>query len=708
MMVATMKHAASGLLLLGTVSIGVVANAQNVDTSEWDCEYCPFEEGYSANYEIGATSVSDDSAYFGDATGYDKEGVYGNLDGEGRYAKVGHRLRWTIEDLALDSRSVALEGERQGSYDYSIAYRELPRRQFDTTSTVFVGSGGGALALPSGWVRGTTTSEFTALGTSLNKQNVDSDRKIFELGGRYLPSMRWSVSADYRRQEQDGVKMLGGSYFTNAAILPAPIDYVTDEVDLGVRYAGDGWFLALAWYLSDFENGQTGFGWEHPFTTAAGAEFAALSQPPDSQFSQLSLSGSYAFPVYSAIASFSAAIGEIEQNEMFLPYTTNSNLATAALPRSNLDGSVDTTKYAFSVSAKPIPKSRIRLSYRYDKRDNSTSQASWDRVIADSFISGDPETNIPYSFERSTLSVSGYYDLLDTLRVSAGYDRREIDRDFQEVAEQTEDGGWGRLRWRPLTVIEVEVTGGASKRDVDRYDESVAASLGQNPLLRKYNLAYRYREFADASVTYMPEQAPISVTVSALYADDSYTQSQLGITDGDELHWNADLSWAISDDTSLYLMAGMEDIESNQLGSAGFSTADWRANHDDDFTSFGIGLRARQIADKLSLRFDYTHTDGDSEITVNPDGGAASVFPELSTELDYLSLGLEYQRSEQLRIDLDLRYQRFKAEDWALEAVGPATIPTVLSLGAEPYSPEVLSVGIGFRYTLGERAAAGN
>ena len=353
-----------------------------------------------------------------------------------------------------------------------------------------------------------------------------------------------------------------------------------------------------------------------------------------------------------------------------------------------------------------MPKSRVRLSYRYDERDNSTPQATWERVIADSFLSGDPETNIPYSFERSNLSLSADYDLFRTLKISAGYDRKQIDRDFQEVAEQTEDGGWGRLRWRPLEVVEIDVTGGASKRDIDRYNETVAVMFDQNPLLRKYNLAYRYREYADLTVTYTPTQAPISLTINALVADDSYTQSQLGITDGEELRVYADLSWAISDNSSLYLTAGMEDIESNQLGSQGFAVADWSATHDDDFTTYGIGFRARQITDKLDLKFDYNRSDGESEITVSPIAASTSEFPELTSELDNLRLRLTYQRSDRLEIDLDLRYQRFVAEDWALEGVGPATIPTVLTLGPQPYSPEVISIGIGFRYTIGDNNSA--
>ena len=83
-----MNTAAPRIALLVAIG-GFAANghAQNVDTSEWVCEFCPFEAGHSANYEVGASSVSDDSAYLGNATGYDEKGAFANLDGDGTYSK---------------------------------------------------------------------------------------------------------------------------------------------------------------------------------------------------------------------------------------------------------------------------------------------------------------------------------------------------------------------------------------------------------------------------------------------------------------------------------------------------------------------------------------------------------------------------------------------------------------------------------------------
>lgn len=687
------------------------AHSQEADTSSWVCEFCPFEDGQRADYELAIGNVSDDSAYFGDASGYSEEGIFANVDGEGAYTSDGNQLRWTVEDLGLDSRFAEITGGRQGTFDYSLSYREIPRSQFFTTDSIFLQSTADTLSLPAGWINAPATSGFTALNANLVRRDIESERRILELGGKYLPTSRFShfrVSANYRRQEHDGVDIYGGSYFfSQASSLPASFDYVTDEVDFDIRYARDNGYLSLAGYWSNFENSNDALNWENPFTSAPGAEFAALAQPPDNSFSQVSLSGSYRFSQYHTVASFSAAFGRMFQDALFLPYTTNSTVVVGPLPRFSLGGEVDTTNLAFSLSAKVSDKARAKLAYRYDERDNQTAQDLWTRVIAETFVSG-TDTNIPYSFERSTLNLSADYDLFETVSISTGYDRRTIDRDFQEAAEQTEDSNWGRLRWRPSETLQFDFKGGVSTRDFEFYDESFAATLGQNPLMRKYNLAYRYRTYGEMTVAVSPPESPVTVTFNGLYADDSYTRSRLGLTSSDELRLTADLSWTLTDNAFIYLTGGYENRESEQLGSELFAIPDWSSTNDDDFYTVGGGFRIRQIGGKFDLQMDYIRSKGTSEINVTSAGGGPSRFPDLKSTLDYLRLKLSYRRSERLEFNINLRYQSFSAEDWVLEGVGPATIPVVLTLGAQPYDDEVLIFGLGFRYRVDSADSTGD
>ena len=696
---------AASLGALG-VLLAPLAHSQAIDTSEWICEFCPFESGSRADVEAGASYVSDDSAYFGDASGYSEEGIYVNVDGDGSYATDSHQMQWQIEDLGLDSRFAELRGGRQGTFDYNVAYRQLPRHRYFTTDSIFEQSGASALSLPAGWVQAPVTSGFTELDSSLAPRDIESERRVFDIGGSFLASSHFSFSANYQRQERDGVDVFGGSYFTQASLLPGPFDYVTDIIDLGIRYAGSRGFLYLGYHVSEFDNNNDELRWESPFTTAPGAEIAALAQAPDNTFQQLSLSGSYGFADYQTVASFTAAMGRMEQDQAFLPYTTNTGLVVQPLPQSSLDAEIDTTNFAVSLTSKVFDRVRVKAAYRYDERDNQTAQYDWTRVITDTFVSGTTEANIPYSFERSSLNLSADFELFDTLRIGGGYDRRTVDRDFQEVAEQTEDSGWGQLRWIPNGIFNVSIKGGAAERDVDRYNETIALTLGQNPLMRKYNLAYRYRRFGELVVSASLPETPLSLTINGLYSDDDYTQSLMGITAGEDMSLGADLSWNFSENSSLYVTGGYQNIESEQAGSEFFAAPDWFAENTDEFVTAGAGIRIRQIGDNLDLQLDYMHSDGTSEILLTSASNGPSRFPDIESTLDYLRLKLSYQSSERLSWTMNARYQRFSAEDWALEGVGPATIPVVLTMGANPYDDEILIFGLGFRYLVGAAASS--
>jgi MtrB/PioB family decaheme-associated outer membrane protein len=688
------------VFLIATVLAPTIAWTQ-VDTSDWKCELCPFESGYRADTSVGAEYVSDDAYRFGNASGYDESGAYLQLDGDGHYSSEDYQLNWYAEDLGLDSRRFEIDGGRQGHFGFYLGYRELPYRLFDTTSTVFTGASVDTLTLPSDWVTASQTSGFAALDASLQPVQIGSDRRTISLGGDYTASKRFSFYADYRRDNRDGIDIVGGASFFQSTLLPRYFDFETDSIDAGIRYASGPWTLSAGWYGSFFRNNLASLTWDNPFTAVPGAEQGQLAQEPDNDFQQVSISGAYAAKAMHSVIAFSAALGQGTQTAALLPYTINPTLNPGALPRTVLDGEVNTTSYALTITSRPFPKARVNAAYRFDERDNRTAAEPWSRIIVDSFPSGDAEINTPYSFERSRFTIGGSYRLLDALRVSAGYDRTELDRDFQEVAEQSEDRGWLGARLRLSGWLELTAKGGTAKREIDRYDTNVASSFGQNPLMRKYNLAYRFREYGEVTLSITPSGIPLSVGVSTRYADDSYSQSELGLNDSDSLHYSADVNYNFSENASVYLLAGTEDIDARQSGSASFSTPTWQAMHRDRFDHYGFGLQLNKLGERANLSLDYLASDGDTHINVLASGGGS--LPVISSELESLRLNLGIEARERLRLDLSLRYESFRTSDWAIEGVEPDTISTVLTLGASPWNYDVWVVGLGFRYLIGPR-----
>lgn len=689
----------SRTLVAPIVLLAPVIALGQVDTSDWECESCPFEQGYRADVDAGATYVGEDGAIrFGNATGYDDKGGFVNVDGQGRYVSEDYQLDWTVEDLGLDSRFFEMDGGKQGSFGFHVGYRELPYRRFDTARTGFNPSTSDTLTLPSSWVPAGLTTDMPQLSSTLRRQNIESDRQIIDAGANWKPVKALEVYADFRRQNRDGIDITGGSSYVQASLLPRWIDYETDQIDAGIRYGTDRGTVSLAYFGSYFTNQNPSLTWDIPFTSG-GLDQYRMAMAPDNDFQQISLSGAYRLTQWDTVVAVTLASGQGEQNETLLPYTNNPAVNAGALPRSSLNGKVDTTNYALTVTARPVPKGRVKFSYRFDERDNKTPQADWNRVVTDFFVSGDIEQNTAYSFERSKVGLSGELVVWKGIRISAGGERKELKRDSQEVAEQTIDAGWGQARWRPLDWLSIKVKGGAEERDIDRYDESVAVSLGQNPLLRKYNLAYRYRSYGELVATITPVDSALSFGATVLYADDRYNKSLLGMTDSEEVRGTADISWAVSENSSVYLVYGHENIDALQLGSEQFDVYDWTASHDDSFDHVGAGMHWRQADGKYDIRFDYNRSEGETSINLFSLSGGDSRLPDLTSTMDSARIEAAYRWNERMHATLDLRYEKFEVNDYAL--VSPDTIPTVLTLGAQPYDYSVWALGIGIRYSFG-------
>lgn len=686
----------TSIAAVAAILLTPAAAMAQVDTSGWKCQYCPFPEGYRAEYQAGATDVSDTAARYGNGTGYDEEGAYLDLGGDGSYAGDGTRFSWYAEDLGLDSRVVDLSFAHPGTYSIDLSYSELPYRLFDTTRTVYSRSGD-AYGLPSGWVRAPLTSGMTGLGAALKPVDIGADRSVLEIGAAYLPTRDIDLYANYRRQERDGIRIMSGANFTQGAYVPRAIDDYTDEVDLGAKYSADAFDVSLAYYASLYGNRVNYLLWDNPFTSFAGADTERTAVEPDNSFQQVSLSGTYRANAWDTIVAVFVATGRGEQDANLLPYTSNPGLASP-LPRTSLDGKVDTANYALTITASPLPKARVKLSYRYDDRDNQTPVSDWSRVITDSFVSGDSEENIPYSFQRSRLKLSASYRLIDTVTLLAGYDRTDLDRDYQEVASQTEDEGWGKLRWKPTPYLEASFRGGASKRDIDKYDTAVAMSLDQNPLMRKYNLAYRFREFGEVSLGASLPQYPVSVGMTWFTADDSYTQSQLGMTESQEDRYTVDFSWAVNQKTSVYLSTGNESIDAEQVGSETFAGPMWQARHRDDFRHYGGGFTLTGIADKFDLIVDFGHGEGETRILYTEMVVVPAQLPKLTSDVDTMDLTASYHHSERLSFEFAARYENLDVHDWALDGVRPATIPTVLTMGAQSFDYNIWAFGLSARY----------
>ncbi|WP_455223402.1 MtrB/PioB family decaheme-associated outer membrane protein [Kaarinaea lacus] len=671
-------------------------NTNVVQPEQWQCQYCEFELGITSSLEAGVGYISDDSFKFGEYNGLYKKGAYAIGNFESRYRNYNNANFWNVDatDLGLETRSFSVKGGKQGLYELSLRYNELPHFISDTARTPFNGNGSNRLTLPAGWVYGGTTTDMSALDSNLKQIDLKTKRTQLEFGASYIPRPQWKTSIDYRHEIREGKKRIAGSFYFNSAEMIEPVDYTSDTIDLFAAYTTRAWQATLAYHGSLFKNNDDSLTWQNPYLPiVAGADEGQLSLPPDNQFHQVR--GSIALQIAdSSKLMADVALGRMTQNDDFLAPTVNTMLTVSPLPVNSLDGRVDTINANVKWNTQFNENLSANAVYRYSDRDNKTPQHTYEWVTTDTNVAT-PLTNIPYSYTRNTLNVSGEYRLTPGTKTMLGYDYQQYERTFQEVEKSTEQTLWASFLSHAPENVDVLFRLARADRDIDGYQVIAGVDSPQNPLMRKYNMADRQRDQLDTRIDFLAtEQTNIGFNIN--FAKDRYSDSNIGLTASQESTFGFDISMRLAMDTSVDLFVSMEEISSNVSGSQLYDIPDWSGSVNDRFNSTGVNFSHSLLRNKLDIGFGYTYTYSVGGITI--DAGTSSPLPDLKTVINSFKLYGNYHVNESMTINGTYWYEDYASDDWAFDNVNENTIPNNLSLGQESPSYNVNVAMVSLRY----------
>jgi MtrB/PioB family decaheme-associated outer membrane protein len=695
-----MKTSNQLLLLSVLTALPVTAAAADAgtgkpDTSKWECKDCAFEQGWSGSVDAGVGNVSDKSYKFGEYSGLSKQGGFLVGDGSARFRGAdAYYLNIHASDLGLHSRSLDAEGGRQGRYRLILKYDEIPHTLSDSAQTPFIGNGGASLRLPAGFPAASTGA--MPLASSLQQVDLSTQRKRLAVGGSWIGASDWEYAVKFTREAKEGIKRTAGAFFANSAQIVDPVEWVTDQVDVSASYTGRRMQAKLAYYGSRFSNSNDALMWQNPFAVPAtpGAVAGQLALPPDNQFHQFLASAGYQFSDRTR-GSADIAWGRMTQNDGFLASTINAGLAVPALPGSSVNGRAATLDANLKLTSAVTNQLRLNAIYTHNERDNQTPQASYPSVSTDMFL-GTPRTNLPYSFTQDKLKLGADYRFTPLTKAAFGFDQDRRKRSFQEVGTTREDTIWGRITTRALDKVDMTLKLAHGERKGSAYQAVPGILPPENPLLRKYNMANRDRDSAGLRIDIAATDS-VNVGLGAESNKDDYSDSAIGLTSGRDLSLNADVSWIVTEQTSLHLFANRQEIKSRQSGSQTYSTPDWTGENRDAIDTIGIGVKHAAIKDKLDIGADYIVSRARSDISVNT-GASNPAFPNLSTSLDSLKLYAIYHLTDNLSLLGSFWHERYDSRNWMLEGVTPGTIPNVLAFGEQPPRYNVNVVRLAARY----------
>jgi len=219
---------------------GENADEQAVDTSRWLCRLCSYPEGWYGTMDFGPGYVSDSSLKFGDYRGLEEKGLFPALDGNTHYRdEDGRYYDLYVRNLGIESRQIEMRGGTQGRYEIRLSYSEVPKYRGYGTQTPFLGVGTTVLPLPQDWVNAGSTREMSVLDESLQDTPLQTKRKTLVAGLTLRGESRWSYEVDFQHQNKNGSRPHSGGVITiNSSHFPAPVDFTTNQFNMGLAYSG--------------------------------------------------------------------------------------------------------------------------------------------------------------------------------------------------------------------------------------------------------------------------------------------------------------------------------------------------------------------------------------------------------------------------------------------------------------------------------------
>jgi MtrB/PioB family decaheme-associated outer membrane protein len=667
-------------------------------TADWKCQWCPYEDNAQAvgEVEAGVGYVTNDSYKHGDYTGLNEKGAYGVANLTHNYQSPdGFYTDVTVSDAGLDSRAIELRGGMNGTAELGLDYSELPKLTSDSARTPYQGNT--YLQRPGGWTPQPNTQDMTQLASALHDVDLMTERRSYGVYATYYQTPQLFYGLSFQRDSKDGKKSAGlalGDSFAAArsAILAVPVDYLTNLGEATINYSRARWQMAVKYQFSKFENDNTSVQWENAFSLPGSVSQGQAALEPDNKMQQVSLRGSYQLFNATQLTGL-LATGRMEQDVAFLPYTVNGALSPAALPRSSLGGEVNTFDASVGIYSRVNQQVNFQAQYQQHEQDNNTPRATYNYVIADTSISGNPRANIPYGFRQRKLQLEGDYRPQTQQKFTGGYDYQTVDRTYQEVETTTEHGVWGRYKTEAKDNLHLAVRLERSRRDGDSYQPVTEIVPAENPLLRNYNLADRTRDKASITILHKPRNN-VQLDFVTEYAKDDYSDSDLGLQQSEQTNFSVGLQYQMTATMQLTADYTLSDITSRQAGS--FAATSWSASNDESVDVAHLGLVYRPLRYKLTLGLDYTYADSTGQTTIT----TGDAFPDLTSKRHTLTLYGDYDLGERSVLHVYYRYEDYREENWAIDGVAPNSIPRVLTMGevSPDYSIGLFAVTLRYRF----------
>jgi len=670
-------------------------NAEEPDTSAWQCKYCVLPDGFENTFTLNLANLSNDAFRYGNYSGID-EGSTVFIDFDLLFInKSGTYFEAQLKNAGLDSLSFESSYGSFGRYQLSFEYQDIPSRKYKGLTTPFTNPSSNELALPNDWIAFSGVNA-PAVKPHWSEFDLKQDWQKIKLDWNHNANDQIDYQIKYQRTEKNGIREFSAAQIWNTSYLPLPIDHQIDQMDARMSYQGLGWWGSVNYQLSTFNNNHNSLRYTNPYIPlVAGSEIGEIAVEPDNKAYKIGVNFNYRFGD-NTWAKLRASKGKTSQDQAFLPYTTNPALAST-LPTSNLNAEVDTQDFSLRVYSRLIPKVSIRAKYRFHDQDNNSRQFVFQPVIADSFADN-PITNLPYDYQTNQYSFGGDWRFLPGQIVSLEYRGNARKRNFSRVDETKNQGIEGKLRLSHESGLQFELLASKFERDASNIEIIDLLTVEENPLMRRYNQADRDEDKISFHLI-AASWEDYSASINGDFTDLQYNNSEIGLQENRRINYSTDFNWHANKDTNLSIFYQTEDGEINMAASQSFDNADWLARSNDKIHSAGFNLQLKNLLDgKMDLLFELAHSEATNQVII--DNGTTDFLPDITSDWTSSKIELDYHYSTQWTFQFKYQIDQLKSADFAMDAVLPGTVNSLLTFGAASYNYDINYFVASFSYHI--------
>jgi MtrB/PioB family decaheme-associated outer membrane protein len=553
-----------------------------------------------------------------------------------------------------------------------------------------------------------TSPIFTnLLNNAATPFELRSRRDLANFKMTYNATREVDVKLSVRSTRRDGTNMMAFGLGATAGNMVAyemgvPVDDRTTDMTTAVEWANNRGMIAAGVNASWYNNGTQLVRFDNPLRATdinLGPSQGQAVLWPSNSYVAFNVTGAYRLPARSR-ASAAVSIGRMNQDESLAPPTINTALVAPPLPRTNADAAANVLSMVLGFTSRPARSVTFNARYRLYDFDNRTALITTPNVVGDFQAGTTLRENEPFSLTRGNLNLEATFRpaAVRFLSFSGGFTRTDSDYSYR-IFESTAENGF-RFSADSLTnqFVTMRAVYERSSRDGRGFDVHVLEHVGEQPLMRHFDVAERDRDRVSAQFQATP-MPMLGFNASVGRGKDDYHDSYFGLRDNTHNFFTVGMDIVPADTVTFTLNYGRERFEAFQWSRQAnpgvqFNdpTREWGIDSDDRVNTFTVGLDLIKAVRNTDIRFGYDLTDGRAtylyqltpgQTIFAPTATQLRQLPPLTSRLHVGRLDVQYLLRRNLALGVAYWHENYDVFDFAMnpDALPQLNLPAAMYVG---------------------------